>query len=200
MTEDATTTKPAAGRQPPPGLSSRAIAVAAVLGVLLAVGIVVAGQLLGGTGDTPAQSPAPAPRTGPLGLVPVDSPDASSASCSALVGALPQALPNNGGELDRLPLADPAPAGAAAWGDRVGEPLVLRCGLAKPPELTPTSQLRVVSGVQWLPIEGPGAATWFAVDRPVFVALTLPDGLGTGPLQKVSEVVGQALPAQPVRP
>ncbi|MDQ3406303.1 MAG: DUF3515 domain-containing protein, partial [Actinomycetota bacterium] len=86
-----------------------------------------------------------------------------------------------------------------AWGDQVEQPVVLRCGLGKPPELTPTSALRVVSGVQWLPIMGTGSATWFVVDRAVYVALTLPDGMGTGPLQTVSEAVS-ALPAQSVRP
>ena len=32
------------------------------------------------------------------------------------------------------------------------------------------------------------------VDRPVYVALTVPEGSGTGPLQEVSDAVGEALP------
>ncbi|PWW55358.1 DUF3515 domain-containing protein [Actinokineospora spheciospongiae] len=189
---------------PAAGPSRRAVVAAAVLVALLVAGVVLASRFLG-PADTAAQDPTAsnpmaAPRTGPVGLVPVEAPDAGSPSCASLVGQLTGALPNGDGTLEKLPVADPAPAGAVVWGDRVAEPVVLRCGLSKPGELTPTAQLRVVSGVQWLPVEGTGASTWFAVDRPVYVALTLPDGLGTGPLQTVSEVVGRVLPAQPVRP
>jgi len=184
---------------PAAGPSRRAVVAAAVLVALLVAGVVLASRFLG-PADTAAPDPTAAPRTGPVGLVPVEAPDAGSPSCASLVGQLTGALPNGGGTLEKLPVADPAPAGAVVWGDRVAEPVVLRCGLSKPAELTPTAQLRVVSGVQWLPVEGTGASTWFAVDRPVYVALTLPDGLGTGPLQTVSEVVGRVLPAQPVRP
>nr|WP_143219233.1 DUF3515 domain-containing protein [Actinokineospora bangkokensis] len=178
----------------------RAVTTAAVLVVLLLVGVVVASRFLG-PGDTSTATPTSAPpRTGPVGLVPVEAPAAGSTACTSLVTELNGALPSNGKTLDRLPLADPAPTGAVAWGDRTGDPVVLRCGLNKPPELTPTSQLRVISGVQWLPVEGDGATTWFAVDRGVYVALTLPDGVGTGPVQTVSEIVGRVLPAQPVTP
>ena len=152
--------------------------------------------------DEPA-SPAPtsaAPRTGPIGLVPVDAPDSGSTHCAALTAALPGSLASGQATLVKLPVAEPAPVGAVAWGDRVGDPVILRCGLGKPPELTATSALREVSGVKWLPVDGSDSQTWFAVDRPVFVALTLPKGVGTGPLQTVSEVVGAALPAQKVQP
>ncbi|MBM7772782.1 hypothetical protein JOD54_002986 [Actinokineospora baliensis] len=181
------------------GLSRTAIAAAAALAVLLVAGVVVASRFLP---DEPVQAAptVPAPRTGPVGLVPVDAPDATAPECATLTAALPAALPNGGKTLPRLAVADPAPVGAAAWGDQIGDPVVLRCGLGKPPELTQTASLREVSKVRWLVVDGDGAATWFAVDRPVYVALTLPSGLGTGPLQTVSEVVGQVLPELPVRP
>ncbi|HVK26446.1 MAG TPA: DUF3515 domain-containing protein [Actinokineospora sp.] len=185
---------------PPRTGPSRAAVVAAVaLCGLLAVGVVVASRFLP---DEPA-SPAPtsaAPRTGPIGLVPVDAPDSGSTHCAALTAALPGSLASGQATLVKLPVAEPAPVGAVAWGDRVGDPVILRCGLGKPPELTATSALREVSGVKWLPVDGSDSQTWFAVDRPVFVALTLPKGVGTGPLQTVSEVVGAALPAQKVQP
>ncbi|GAA3055262.1 DUF3515 domain-containing protein [Actinokineospora globicatena] len=186
------------------GLSRTAVTTAAVLAGLLVVGVVVVRLLLPDDPERVAVNQAgqttQAPRTGPVGLVPVDAPDSASTECAGLTSALPDVLPNNGKTLPRLPIADPAPVGAAAWGDQVGDPVVLRCGLGKPPELTNTAALREVSKVRWLVIEGDGAATWFAVDRPVYVALTLPAGLGTGPLQTVSEVVGQRLVAQEVRP
>jgi hypothetical protein len=52
-----------------------------------------------------------------------------------------------------------------------------------------------VSTVNWLPVEGAGAFTWYTVDRPVYIALTVPDGTGTGALQEMSETIAAALPA-----
>ncbi|WP_436501518.1 DUF3515 domain-containing protein [Actinokineospora sp. HUAS TT18] len=185
---------------PPRTGPSRATVVAAVVLVgLLAVGVVVASRFLP---DEPAPAPTTtaAPRTGPVGLVPVDAPDSGSPHCVTLLGALPGSLTSGSATLAKLPLAEPAPVGALAYGDRVGDPVVLRCGLGKPPELEATSALREVSGVKWLPVDGPDSQTWFVVDRPVYIALTLPKGVGTGPLQTVSEVVGSALPAQKVQP
>jgi hypothetical protein len=38
------------------------------------------------------------------------------------------------------------------------------------------------------------------VGRPVYVALTLPDGSGPTPIQLLSRAVAQAMPATPVNP
>ncbi|PPK64342.1 DUF3515 domain-containing protein [Actinokineospora auranticolor] len=176
--------------------SRTAVVSGAVLAGLLVVGVVVASRFLP---DEPAAD-APRVHDGPVGLVPVDAPDAGAPQCGALLAALPDRLPNGDKPLARLPIAEPAPVGTMVWGDRVGDPVVLRCGLGKPPELTSTSALRDVSGVRWLPVDGEVSATWFAVDRGVYVALTMPNGVGTGPLQTVSEVVGRSLAVQEVRP
>ncbi|SDI84822.1 Protein of unknown function [Actinokineospora alba] len=184
--------------QPLTGPPRAAVIAAVVLVGLLAVGVVIASRFLPSEPTAPTTSAVP--KTGPVGLVPVDAPDSGSTHCTAVLKALPTSLVSAGTTLSKLPLADPAPQGAVAWGDRIAPPVVLRCGLPKPAELTPTSALREVSGVKWLPIEGTGSSTWFVVDRPVHVALTLPQGVGTGPLQTVSEVVGATLPAQPVKP
>ncbi|MGH3880021.1 MAG: DUF3515 domain-containing protein [Actinophytocola sp.] len=167
---------------------------------LLAVGIVVASLVLSSGSDQPTEQAdhTTAPRTGPLAVVGVDAPEARSAPCAALIEALPATLPDNGKTLRTLPIAKPRPPATTAWGGERGEPLVLRCGLAPPAELTPTAALREISGVRWLPVTGAGATTWYVVDRAVYVALTVPDGTGTGPLQDVSAAVG-TLPAQPVR-
>ncbi|MBC6448823.1 DUF3515 domain-containing protein [Actinokineospora xionganensis] len=186
--------------QPPTGPPRAAVIAAVVLVGLLAAGVVIASRFLPSDTATPAPTTSAVPKTGPVGLVPVEAPDSGSAHCAAVIAALPASLVSAGTTLSKLPLADPAPQAAVAWGDRIAPPVVLRCGLPKPAELTPTSALREVSGVRWLPIEGTGSSTWFVVDRPVHLALTLPDGVGTGPLQTVSEVVGATLPAQPVKP
>ncbi|ROS39577.1 DUF3515 domain-containing protein [Amycolatopsis thermoflava] len=163
------------------------LVVAAVLVVVLAAGVAVIGLMMRDSGDG----------DGPLALVPVDAPQVGSAECAQLIPALPAQLDSKGTALQRRTIAEPAPEATVAWGSP--ESIVLRCGLGKPPELTPTSQLRVVSGVQWLPVEGPGSSTWYVVDRPVYVALTVPDSAGTGPLQQISDTVAATLPAVPLR-
>ncbi len=47
---------------------------------------------------------------------------------------------------------------------------------------------------------GDGRSTWFAVDRPVYVALTLPAGSGPTPIQSLSTTIAEVLPAVPPDP
>ena len=47
---------------------------------------------------------------------------------------------------------------------------------------------------------GAGRSTWFAVDRPVYVALTLPAGSGPTPIQRLSAAIAETLPEQPIDP
>jgi hypothetical protein len=173
--------------------------VALALGALLVVGVGIAGVVLGPASAVPAAAPPSAPAvnaTGPLLLVPVDAPQAGSAACAALTHGLPATLSNGTTPLRRRQLADPAPPASAAWG---GDPVVLRCGIERPPELTQTSELLVIDGVQWLRVTADGAATWYAVDRgPSVVALTLPGNVGTGPIQDVSSAIAKTMPAKPV--
>jgi hypothetical protein len=171
---------------------------ALVLGAVLVVGIGVAGIVLGPGSATPPPAPKAAIATGPLLLVPVDAPQAGSAECTALVHALPTTLTNGRTPLHSRQLASPAPPATAAWGGGAQEPAVLRCGIERPPELTPTSELLAVDGVQWLRISADGATTWYAVDRAIVVALTLPGNVGTGPIQDVSDTITATMPARPV--
>jgi hypothetical protein len=131
----------------------------------------------------------------------LDAPDAGGPQCSALLAALPAALPADRGPLPPRPLADPAPAGARAWAT-APRPVVLRCGLTRPPELTPTSALLEVNGVRWLQLgdgaPDPETISYVAVDRPVYVVLTAPTDAGSGPLQAVSDVVRTTLPVTEV--
>lgn len=179
-------------------LSRVTLFVATGLAAVLVVGVIIGSQVLG-AGDDEAAAPTPSslpPRpTGPLALVPIDAPDAGKPACTNLVNALPAELPSNGKQLKRLPIADPAPPAAAAWAGDHGEPVVLRCGLGKPAEYRDTAQLRVVDKVNWLPVTGEGATTWYTVDRPVYIALTIPDDAGTGVVQEMSETIAKAVPS-----
>ncbi|MPY78701.1 MAG: DUF3515 family protein [Actinophytocola sp.] len=173
------------------------IIVAAVLGVGLVAGVVAIG-LIGGNDDTDTTPSDANQPSGPLPLVAVAAPKSGSAACDTLTDALPDTMESAGERLARRKLAKPAPEGAAAWGGV--NPVVLRCGIHKPDALTKTSKLRQINGVQWLPVTDQGASTWYAVDRKVYIALTVPRDAGTGPLQEISDVIDKELEAVPPRP
>lgn len=164
--------------------------VAAGLGVALLVGAVVTGIVLNGSGDATSTADA----TGPVVLVPVDSPQAGSPTCAKLLAKLPRQLPDSGSTLPRRALAQPAPQAAAAWGNS-DDPVVLRCGVEQPPEFKPTSELLQVDDVSWLQVNGDDATTWYAVDRAATIALTVPGGSGSGPLQAITATISANLPA-----
>jgi Protein of unknown function (DUF3515) len=199
-------TRPTQGRRRWPSVP---VLVALALPLLLAVAVAAVGVVgrvqgveragLGSAGGT--TTTAAAPETGPLAVVPVEAPDAGGPDCSALLAALPAELPASSGTLPTRPLADPAPPGTRAWA-AAPRPAVLRCGLTRPAELTPTSALLEVNGVRWLRLDDgvpdPVIVTYVAVDRPVYVVLTAPTDAGSGPLQAVADVVRQTLSATDV--
>ena len=128
----------------------------------------------------------------PVAMTEVPAPEAASAECTSLIDALPSTL----ADLKRAELAEPAPEGAAAWqADADPDPVILRCGLGRPDDFVVSSPLQVVDDVSWFRIGDQGRTTWVAVDRPVYVALTLPDGSGPTPIQLMSGAVAKAMPA-----
>ncbi|WP_062974872.1 DUF3515 domain-containing protein [Nocardia flavorosea] len=184
--DDATSDHAAPERAPyHPALIATAVAlpVALLVGVLVAAGIVLRGPV----------------EHEPLALGPVPAPAADGPACSALLPALPAEF----GEFTRSTLVEPAPAATAAWQrPDGGEAVVLRCGLDRPLEFNRASPLQVVNGVQWFEVRDDTAATatWFAVDRETYIALTVPDDSGPTPLQAVSDTITAHLPAQPLDP
>ncbi|MBP2476978.1 putative membrane protein [Crossiella equi] len=168
------------------------------LPLLLVAAVGTLGVLYGST-PTAASTTTAAPRfTGPVALPPIPAEKADSPACAKLVGGLPAQLTSAGEQIGRREVVQPQPAGTAVWGNEKREPVVLRCGLSRPDELTPTSRLSDISGVQWLELRGEGASSWVAVDREVYVVLTVPEGAGTGPLQGVSEAILPVLPQQKI--
>lgn len=170
---------------------------AVALCAALAAGVAVLGLVFGSdeqTGQTKSQA-----NSRPLTLPTVPAPQARSPQCAKVMRALPKQLNSAGEKLRKLPIARPAPPATTAWGGTAQEPLILRCGLQRPTELVRTSPLREISDVRWLVLERPGTSSWYAVDRGVYVVLTLPSDTGTGPLQTVSKVLRDTLPATPLR-
>ncbi|HTM84269.1 MAG TPA: DUF3515 domain-containing protein [Mycobacterium sp.] len=152
------------------------------------------------------------PEKPPVAISSVPAPRADGPECQALLDALPQQL----GDFRRAQTAQPTPAGAAAWqAGSEEEPIILRCGLERPGDFVAGTPLQVVDAVQWFRVLDPGAdpgvgaqpdaadqtrSTWFAVDRPVYVALTLPAGSGPTPIQLISSQIARVMPAQPIDP
>ncbi|MBB1021908.1 DUF3515 domain-containing protein, partial [Dietzia sp. E1] len=101
------------------------------------------------------------------------------------------------GDAARVALVEPAPEGTAAYRMPDAEPVIVRCGMPAPPTFTVGVALQAVNGVQWFNEPDPDpavtASTWVAVDRPQYVAVTLPEGSGTGPIQDLSDAITAAL-------
>lgn len=161
-----------------------------LIGVLSFAVVLVVAVIVGGVIWSHSQ---PGGDTGPLAVGAVPSPGASGKQCTQLMTALPQQLAGS----DKRPVIDD-PAGVAAWGD---PPITLRCGLPTPQELTCSSQLIEVAnangqtGVLWLQLTEGGQTTYIAADRPVRIALTLPDKSGTSAIQQISAVVSGVMPS-----
>jgi hypothetical protein len=158
------------------------------LPVLLVGGVLLASVVF-------VRDPVPDVDTVRLTVRAVPTPAAASADCSRLLSGLPGEIRTDTGMLPRRILADPVPAATVAWGGEDGAtPIVLRCGLPRPPEGA-TGPLRDVVGVDWVAVadDTPGSTTWVTVDRAVHIGLTVPDGFGEAPLLDVSRGVKIAL-------
>jgi hypothetical protein len=160
---------PAAGTRPPAWRLVLAIALP-----LIAVAVVV---LLA----KKAQTSVATDPTAAIAVAVVPQPGSTTAGCAALDAALPDQLDGH----PRRTMVVPEP-GVAAWGD---PPVVMRCGISDPDELTCSAELTVYNGVSWLSLTGPGSTTYIAVDRASRVALTLDDSVGVGAVQALSDVI-----------
>lgn len=162
-------------------LAAIAVSVVAVIGVVVAARIV--------------NSAPTASVDDPLAVSAVEAPGAATPACAALAAALPDTL----GGLARRQLQhadDPSLAAVAGWGE---PPVVLRCGIPTPAELTCTAAVQEVDGVAWLPLSTGGDTTYFVVDRSVRVALTVPGAVNsTGPWQEASTVIASTLPEREI--
>jgi hypothetical protein len=122
--------------------------------------------------------------------VPPVSPEAD-ASCPALLEQLPLEL---AGEPSR-PVDSDTPY-AYAWGE---PPVVLVCGVERPAALVPTSPLIQISGVNWLvDTTDPDRIVWTAVDRPVYVQVTVSADTDSAPVTALGPVINDTLPLQPI--
>ncbi|AQA06005.1 hypothetical protein BVC93_30655 [Mycobacterium sp. MS1601] len=164
----------------------------AVLVTALAVAVAATGGVL-------AVAATRTPEPTPVAIAAAPAPAADGPDCTRLLEVLPDAL----GEYHRAQAVEPVPPGAAAWqSEPGGEPVILRCGLDRPVDFVVGAPLQLVDAVQWFRVDDPSGTltSWFAVDRPVYVALTLPSGSGPTPIQEISRAIEKTLPASELDP
>jgi hypothetical protein len=105
------------------------------------------------------------------GLPPVSIPGpepgtAQRVVCSRLMAALPARV----GDQQRRDV-EPADVLAAAWGD---PPILLRCGVTKPPGLTPFSRCDSVNGVGWFTRRTSAGYEFTTIGRQAHVQVGVP--------------------------
>ncbi|HEY9472975.1 MAG TPA: DUF3515 domain-containing protein [Mycobacteriales bacterium] len=138
------------------------------------------------TSTTSAQPPT----LGPVELpAPPKTADADR-YCPDFVAALPITLDG----LHSRPAQSTSPW-VGAWGDPA---VTFRCGVPRPAGLEQTSPLQVVDGVQWYYRQDGDSVVFTAVDRPVYVELTVPSRYAGGPLSEITRALGATLPARPL--
>lgn len=134
-----------------------------------------------------------------VAIASIPAPQAHTPVCTNLLVDIGDRL----GDYRRVQAVNPAPAGAAAWRLNSGdEPIILRCGLPRPTEFVVGAPIQIVNGVQWFRLDDPNitASTWISVDRPVYIALTLPSQSGPTPIQELSNLITGTIPAVAPRP
>jgi len=106
--------------------------------------------------------------SGPAKVTPPVPASASAArACSALAAALPAVLDGH-----RARSTKPDSELTAAWADPA---IVLRCGVATPPELRPTSELYTINEVDWLPVDTDRGWRFTTVGLVANVEVTVPN-------------------------
>ncbi|WP_264078680.1 DUF3515 domain-containing protein [Mycobacterium szulgai] len=139
------------------------------------------------------------PSSHPVAIARCPAPQAAAPPCRSLMAALPQRSVTSSAR----PWRSPRPTVSALARRVGGEPVILRCGLDRPADFVVGSPIQIVDRVQWFEIaaqSGENRSTWYTVDRPVYVALTLPAGSGPTPIQQLSEVIDHTIAAVPINP
>jgi hypothetical protein len=110
----------------------------------------------------------------------------SALDCAAMFADLPQTVADQ-----RRLLVDGKLAGA--WGD---PPIVLRCGVEKPRQLTPTSTCHEVDGVGWLAEKQSDGWLFTTIGRKHYASLEVPSDYepAADALADIADTVARHLP------
>ncbi|MDP9093308.1 MAG: DUF3515 domain-containing protein [Actinomycetota bacterium] len=154
--------------------------------------VVIVGLFLGHAQQKKATQPLISGGALALSPITVAAPPPNAAAdqpCTTVLGALPITLSGLSGRPARSTWTY-----VAAWGDPA---VVLRCGIPRPSALTPGSSAQTVGidGVYWLPAALKNVTVWTAVDRAVYIEVSVPKSYAQPPLAPVSDAIARALPA-----
>jgi hypothetical protein len=184
-----TETKPAS---PPPRPNRRP----ALIATAIALPVTVLLALAFTAGRHPKTSPPSSASTpaAPSSVAASSLPAAAQSPCEKVSEKLPITL--NG----LAPRAVFGPPFVVAWGN----PSVLyRCGVARPPGLTPNSGAEVIDTgtgagrtVEWFPVKEKDHTVWTSIDRAVYIEVTVPAQVQGGEvISTLSGYIASALPA-----
>jgi hypothetical protein len=167
--------------------------------VLAAIGLILVGRH-SGDGEAAASSTqpsVPAQSYPPVDVSPVPRSTTADRLCPGFLAKLPEKV---GGQGRRRVNAQKAYF--LAWG---APPVIVQCGVPLPKGFTVGTQTidiappKSTDSVRWF--ETGSSGVWTAVDRDVYIAVTVPDGGDTtGTLQTIGAVILKTLPARPIRP
>jgi hypothetical protein len=124
--------------------------------------------------------------------VPVPDPapvGAAAYACAAMRGKLPDEVVNQ-----TVVASHPTSDLTSAWGN---PPITLRCGVARPPELRPTSELIRIDGVDWFAQKLTHGYVFTTVGRDLNVEVTVPDSYApeANALADLSPCIALTIPA-----
>jgi hypothetical protein len=163
------------------------IATAVAVPVALIVGLA-----LGNAVDQPDTAPSSGVAVlPPVTVTPPPNPgSATTSTCAQVISALPLVL--DGKNLRRT-VSTPPTGLVQAWGD---PPIVMRCGVAKPPELNPsnTTGYLQLNGVLTLVTSQGDNQVYTVVDRSVFIELDVPHEYASAPVPPVMNAIRKVLP------
>ena len=152
----------------------------------LPIVVLLAFALAHGTSSAPTTT-----ATGAVAVVaPTPSPDTIE-PCAQVLSALPVQLDGNNPRQ-----VHPSPddsAAVVAWGN---PPIILQCGVPRPAQLFVDSAAIVflVNDVNWLELTTATATVFTALDRAVFIRLTVPKSYTQPPLPTISDAIARVLP------
>jgi hypothetical protein len=164
--------------------------------VPLVVILALAFAALGGSSGGPDSTANPT--SGALPPVSASAPPhavAQAAGCAQVLAQLPVAL---GALPPRVVHTRPDSPYVVAWGD---PPVVLRCGVNRPADLTPGSSVQFLAGgVDTGPFydvtKSGSANVWTTVDRGPYISISVPAKYqGSAILPPLSQAIAKALPA-----
>lgn len=169
--------------------------------LLAALGLILAGRHSGDgqAAASSSQPTVPAQSYPPVDVSPVPRTSTADRLCPGFLAKLPEKMAGQGRRR-----VNAQQSYFLAWG---APPLIVQCGVPRPAGFRVGTQTigiapdpkKPARAVQWF--ETGNSGVWTAVDRDVYIAVTVPDGGDTqGTLQTIGTVILKTLPARPIRP